>query len=79
MSKYGVFSGPYFPVLSPNSGKYGPEKIPCLDTFHAVIVVKAEKLVPAIQKSSETVYNIVWAYEIRMIRSNNIYGQTSMT
>ena len=28
-SKYGVFSGP-------NTGKYGPEKPPYLDTFHAV-------------------------------------------
>ena len=24
--KYGVFSGPYFPVFSPNAGKYRPEK-----------------------------------------------------
>ena len=30
MSKYGVFSGPYFSV-------FGPEKIPYLDTFHAVL------------------------------------------
>ena len=29
MSKYGGFSGPY-------AGKYGPEKIPYMDTFHAV-------------------------------------------
>ena len=36
VSKYGVFSGPYFPVFSPNAGKYGPEKSPYLDTFHAV-------------------------------------------
>ena len=36
MSKYGVFSGPYFPVLSPNIGKYGPEKFPYLDSFHVV-------------------------------------------
>ena len=36
MSKYGVFSGPYFPVFSPNTGKYGPEKTPHLDIFHAV-------------------------------------------
>ena len=48
MSKYGVFSDPYFPafglstkkycvsVFSPNAGKYGPEKTPHLDTFHAV-------------------------------------------
>ena len=29
LSRYGVFSGPYFPV-------FGPEKTPYLDTFHAV-------------------------------------------
>ena len=29
VSKCVVFS-------SPNTGKYGPEKIPCLDTFHGV-------------------------------------------
>ena len=31
LSKYGVFSGP-------NIGKYGPEKVPYLDNFHAVNV-----------------------------------------
>ena len=37
------FSGPPFPVfgqyfvMSPNTGKYRPEKIPYLDTFHAAI------------------------------------------
>ena len=36
MSKYGVISGPYFPIFSPNIGKYGPETTPCLDTFYAV-------------------------------------------
>ena len=36
VSNYGVFSGPYFPVFSPNAGKYGPEKTPYLDTFHVV-------------------------------------------
>ena len=30
--KYGVFYGPYFPVLVLNTGKNGPEKIPYLDT-----------------------------------------------
>ena len=30
--KYGVFYGPYFPVLVLNAGKNGPEKIPYLDT-----------------------------------------------
>ena len=36
MSKYGVISGQYFPVFDPNTGKYGPEITPYLDTFHAV-------------------------------------------
>ena len=31
--KYGVFSSPYFPVFGPNTGKYGPEKTPYLNTF----------------------------------------------
>ena len=39
MSKYGVISGPYFPVLGLKTGKYGPEKTPYLDTFHAVYVL----------------------------------------
>ena len=50
MFKYGVFSGPYFsafgpnteryfvPLHIPNAGKYGPEKTPYLDTFHAVYI-----------------------------------------
>ena len=36
MSKYGVTSGPYFPVFSPKTGKHGPEITPYLDTFHPV-------------------------------------------
>ena len=36
VSKYGVFSGLYFPVFGLTTGKYGPEKSPYLDTFHAV-------------------------------------------
>ena len=50
VSKYGVLSGPYFPVFglktercfislcvfSPNAGKYRPEKTPYLKTFHGV-------------------------------------------
>ena len=36
LSKYGVFSGPYFTVFSQNTGNYRPEKIPYLDTFNAV-------------------------------------------
>ena len=37
-SNYGVISGLYFPVFSPNTGKYGPEITPYLDTFHAVAI-----------------------------------------
>ena len=33
VSKCGVCSGPYFPVFSRNTGKYGPEKTAYLDTF----------------------------------------------
>ena len=41
MSKYGVFSGPYFSVFGLNTEiygvkKYGPEITPYLDTFLAV-------------------------------------------
>ena len=36
MSKGRVFSGPYFPAFWLNTGKYGPEKTPYFDTFHAV-------------------------------------------
>ena len=38
MSKYGVFSGPYFPVFSPNTGKCRLEKTLYLDTFYTVYV-----------------------------------------
>ena len=50
VSKYGVISGPYFPVFglntgkiiqekfSLNTGKYGPEITAYLDTFHAVFL-----------------------------------------
>ena len=43
MSKYGVISGPYFPVFCPNTGKYGPKITPYLDTFHAVFEAKLKK------------------------------------
>ena len=36
VSKYGAISGPYFPVFSPNTGKYRQEITLYLDTFHAV-------------------------------------------
>ena len=53
MSKYGVFSGPYFPAFglsteryfNPNAGKHRPEKSPYLDTFHAVKLTKNSILI----------------------------------
>ena len=65
VSKYGVFSGPYFPVFGLNreiygvnlriqsqyTGKYGPEKTPYLDAFHAAEVSNFQKiLVLSIQR-----------------------------
>ena len=38
MSKYGVFSGLYFPVFGLTTEKYGPEKTLYLDTFGTVQV-----------------------------------------
>ena len=37
VSKYRVISSPYFPVLSPNTEKYGPQITSYLDAFHTVI------------------------------------------
>ena len=44
MSKCRVISGPYFPVFGPNTGKYGPEITPYLDTFHAVLALKISEI-----------------------------------
>ena len=37
VSKYGVFSGANFLTFALNTRKYGPEKTPYLNTFHAVL------------------------------------------
>ena len=42
MSKYGVISGTCFPVSGLNTGKYGPEITPYLDTFDAVVVFEVQ-------------------------------------
>ena len=39
VSKYGVISGSRFPVFGLNTGKYGPEITPYLDTLRAVNVM----------------------------------------
>ena len=38
-SKYRVFFGLYFSVFKVSTGKYRPEKTPCLDKFHTVLEV----------------------------------------
>ena len=38
MAEYGVISVPYFPAFGLKTGKYGPEIIPYLNTFHAVTI-----------------------------------------
>ena len=53
MSKYGLFSGPYFPVFGVNTEIYGPEKTPYFDTFHAVselilVIVNGQKQPPQV-------------------------------
>ena len=42
-------------VFSPNTGKYGPEKNPCLDTFHAVIYVEKSSKIEQDRKSMVSV------------------------
>ena len=49
MPKYGIFPGLYFPVFSPNTGKYGPEKTPYLNTFQAVEIRLSLKLLGIIE------------------------------
>ena len=36
MSKYGVFTGRYFPVFGLNTGKYGPQKNSIFGTVQAL-------------------------------------------
>ena len=74
MSKYGVFSGLYFPhsdwmwsdtpylsVFSPNAGKYGPEKTSYLDTFHAVHHSESEFILC----NNFVALNLAWSFQNR--------------
>ena len=53
MFKHGVFSGPYFPVFGLNIGKYGPEKFPYFDTFHAVWFSTVNAIFRSLKKQEE--------------------------
>ena len=50
--KYGVFSGHYFPVFSPNTGKYRPEKTPYIGHFSRSVFLK--------NHSQNLVKRLVW-------------------
>ena len=40
VSEGAKYPSPYFPVFSPNTGKYEPEKATYLDTFPAVGIIQ---------------------------------------
>ena len=65
MSKYEIISGPYFPVLSPNTGKYGPEVTPFLDTFHDAVII--------LDKSADNYALSIYGYNI--IRVDHLLNQ----
>ena len=51
-------------VFSLNTGKYGPEKTPHLDTFHTVIKM-GKDLSPTKRKSTQSIFNMICANHIR--------------
>ena len=56
ISKYGVISGPYFPVFSLKIGKYKPEITSYLDTFHAVMLFSTVK--NSVRKTADINYEL---------------------
>ena len=58
MSKYGVISGPYFPIFGLNTEKYGPEITPYLDISDAMKKPLSEMFVRVMKKlQKETTKN----------------------
>ena len=68
VSKYRVFSGPYFPVFGLNTDKCGTEKTPCLDTFHAVSMIFMGKVFSDIIK----LWYLRWCYGFCLISKYTI-------
>ena len=60
MSKYGVFSGPCFLVFGLNTGKYGPEKTPYIDTFHTVLGIQFWMIDDSEQKRIYYTWACLW-------------------
>ena len=61
MSKYGVISGPYFPV-------FGPEKTPYSDTFHTVWMLLISVIYKIVVEMYQNLRESVW-------RNWNLYEQ----
>ena len=69
VSNYGVFSGQHFLVFSPNTEKCGPEKIPYLDIFHAVLLLLSMSQSSAKSKPKNTHTSTCFhIYELRQIK-----------
>ena len=67
VSKYGVFSGPYFPAFGLNTGKYRPEKTTYLYIFHAVLELMYAKKFRALPSESELEVNKVDKFPASLI------------
>ena len=64
------FPGPYFPAFGLNTGKYGPEKTPYLDIFHAVSLNwEIKKLFYDVKKSVFKVWPLFKRSHLRIPRS----------
>ena len=73
VSNYGVFSGPYFPLLRLNTGKYGPEKTPYLDAFHVVQLM--QNPIPKSEQSSIIFEKPGYLSEkLKTLRSSNYHA-----
>ena len=78
MSRYKVISGPYFPVFglntkiygvfSPNTGKYGPEITPYLETFHTVAILRPKAFI----FTKELHLIRLTGFQIRLLHDKNI-------
>ena len=55
----------YLSVFSPNAAKYGPEKTPYLDTFHAVVIIMCQ------EKRSKPLWNKNWSLFNERLASKN--------
>ena len=82
MSKYGVISGPYFPLFGLNTGKCGPEITQHLDTFHAVHYSQrllSELLIFFTLLICNVWINMAWKFRLPFGRRRVLYMQIRST